>query len=84
MGEGKEADEEGRMNELNVEVQPGHQANRMDSETKVLICIRNKLRGRRQEKGEGREADEEGRMNEFSLEVQPGLQANRMDSNAKV
>ena len=30
-GEGKEADEEGRMNELTVEVQPGHQANRKDS-----------------------------------------------------
>ena len=33
--EGREADEEGWMNELTVEVQPGHQANRMDSKTKV-------------------------------------------------
>ena len=40
-GEGKEADEEGRMNELTVEVQPGHQSNRMDSKTKVLLLIRN-------------------------------------------
>ena len=65
MGEGREAGEAKRRDELSSEGHPGHKAIRRHPKSNLLMCIaNNKLQGRRQAVRERREADEErGEMN---------------------